>query len=375
MRRCGRDTMRWRAAQSRTASRQRQIPAMTKPTVTATALALTLLLAVAALPVLVAAAITGSAPPSQAAITEIPPAMLAHYQQAGTRCPDITWAILAGIGHIESGHGQNRIDPNTGDTIGPPIFSYQPVGADTDHGRYDNDPGRDWAVGPMQITPATFTAYATIGERRPAGAAPDPSNAWDAVATTASYLCDLAQLLTGAGIARIIAAYNCGPNSTRSCGTDYATQVLAAADRYQHGGSATGTPATGNIGTVIATALAQLGKPYVFGTQGPDTYDCAGLITYAYRAIGTNIPAYTFTQVTYGVAIPIDNIQAGDLIFTRGGVPPEDYGHVALAIGPDYEIQAPRTGDVVRIVQINRSRVQAVRRIADHEPTQTGVTR
>ena len=74
---------------------------MTKPTITATALALTLLLAVAALPVLVAAASTGSAPPSQTAITEIPPAMLAHYQQAGTRCPDITWAILEiGRAHV-----------------------------------------------------------------------------------------------------------------------------------------------------------------------------------------------------------------------------------------------------------------------------------
>ena len=336
---------------------------MTKPTVTATALALTLLLAAASLPVLVATAVAGSAPPSQAAITEIPPAMLAHYQQAGTRCPDITWAILAGIGHVESGHGQNRIDPDTGDTIGPPILGYQPVGADTDHGHYDNDPTSDWAVGPMQITPATFTTYATIGHRRPTGEPPAPSNAWDAIATAASYLCDLARLLAGAGIARIIAAYNCGPNAADSCGADYATQVIAVADRYQHGGNAIAMPATGDIGTVVATALAQLGKPYVFGTQGPDTYDCAGLITYAYRAIGINIPAYTFTQVTHGVAVPLDNIQAGDLIFTRGGVPVEDFGHVALAISNTHEIQAPRTGDIVRIIPIDRQRIQAARRL------------
>ena len=119
---------------------------MTKPTALATALTLMFLLAVAALPVLVATAIAQSTPRSQTAITEIPTAMLAHYQQAATRCPDIGWVILAGIGQIESGHGQNRINPDTGNTIGPPILSYQPVGVDTDHGHYDNDPTRDELV-------------------------------------------------------------------------------------------------------------------------------------------------------------------------------------------------------------------------------------
>ena len=150
---------------------------MNKLVVTLIALCTALALAFGALPIVVVNALASTAAPSQAAITEIPPTMLAHYQAEGGRCPAITWSTLAGIGHVESGHGQNRTDPDTGNTIGPPILSYQPVGDDTDHGHYDNDPTRDWAVGPMQITPATFTTYATIGHRRPTGEPPAPSNA------------------------------------------------------------------------------------------------------------------------------------------------------------------------------------------------------
>ena len=337
---------------------------MNKLVVTLIALCTALALAFGALPIVVVNALASTAAPSQAAITEIPPTMLAHYQAEGSRCPAITWSILAGIGEVESGHGQKRINPTTGDTIGSPILGFQHVGPDTDHGYYDHDPERDWAVGPMQITPATFDAYATIGTDRPAGTVPDPSNAWDAIATAANYLCDLDHTLGLPTIERVLTAYNCGPAAPQSCGGQYATQVVNTAGRYAGGAGVVAAGATGDVATVIATALAQLGKPYVFGTQGPDTFDCAGLITYAYRSIGIDIPAYTFTQVTYGTAVPVDQIQPGDLIFTRGGMPAEDFGHVALAISPTQEVQAPRTGDVVRVVAIGRRlQIQAVRRL------------
>ena len=58
------------------------------------------------------------------------------------------------------------------------------------------------------------------------------------------------------------------------------------------------TPA--DIQAVLAFALAQLGKPYVFGAEGPDTYDCSGLTKAAYHAIGIELPHYTGTQVTRG---------------------------------------------------------------------------
>jgi peptidoglycan DL-endopeptidase CwlO len=215
----------------------------------------------------------------------------------------------------------------------------------------------------MQFTPATWTAYATLGTERPAGAAPEIDNTWDSIATAARYMCELIALFPG-DLARSVGAYNCGPNAAPSCGASYASDVLAKADEYRNaGGGVVGQTYEGDIGIVIATALAQLGKPYVFGTQGPDTFDCSGLVTYVYRAIGIELPAYTFTLANYGVAVAPDDIQPGDLIFTRGGVPAEDYGHVAIAISNTQEIQAPRTGDVVKITSLP-SAPQAVRRIA-----------
>jgi cell wall-associated NlpC family hydrolase len=156
------------------------------------------------------------------------------------------------------------------------------------------------------------------------------------------------------------------PDLGSTCGATYATDVLAKADTYRNAtGGVVGQTYEGDIGIVIATALAQLGKPYVFGTQGPDTFDCSGLVTYAYRAIGIELPAYTFTLINYGTPIAADDIQPGDLIFTRGGIPAEDYGHVAIAINNTHEIQAPQTGDIVKITGVPRE-PQAIRRIATY---------
>ena len=119
---------------SRPLARVRQFPRVKKLAATLLSLCATGALAVVTIPVVLVNALASAGPPSQAAITEIPPGMLAHYQAEGGRCPAITWSTLAGIGHVESGHGQNRINPTTGDTIGPPILGYQPVGPDTDHG-------------------------------------------------------------------------------------------------------------------------------------------------------------------------------------------------------------------------------------------------
>jgi cell wall-associated NlpC family hydrolase len=121
--------------------------------------------------------------------------------------------------------------------------------------------------------------------------------------------------------------------------------------------------AADQVAAVVQAALDQLGKPYVFGSHGPDTFDCSGLITFAYRAAGIELPAYTLTQQKYGVEVAVDDMQPGDLIFGRGGNPIEDFGHVAMYIGVGKVVHAPRTGDVVKIANINHDNVQSIRRI------------
>ena len=134
------------------------------------------------------------------------------------------------------------------------------------------------------------------------------------------------------------------------------------------GATAVARPLSGDAATtdrVVRFALAQQGKPYVFGTKGPDTYDCSGLVSAAYSQVGIEIPAYTFTQATHGRAIDpaAEPIKPGDLIFVRGGRPPSDLGHVGIAISATEWVQAPRTGDVVKTGAIPTDRIQVVRRI------------
>lgn len=119
------------------------------------------------------------------------------------------------------------------------------------------------------------------------------------------------------------------------------------------------------VDTVVRFALAQQGKPYVFGTRGPDTYDCSGLMTAAYKEVGIDMPAYTFTQATLGRAVDpaTEPIKPGDMIFVRGGRPPTDLGHVGMAISATEWIQAPRTGDVVKVGPLPYDRIQVVRRM------------
>jgi cell wall-associated NlpC family hydrolase len=215
----------------------------------------------------------------------------------------------------------------------------------------------------MQITPPTWRTNATLGVNRPNGAVPDIDNAFDSIATAGNLLCSLLATFDG-DITRALQAYNCGPNASATCGESYATQVLKQAAAYGANVATTGGGLLpGQVGTVVNLALAQLGKPYVFGAVGPDTFDCSGLVVFAFRSVGITLPHYAATQATLGQAISTDSIEAGDLVFTRGGVPTHDLGHVGIAINPTQEVIAPSTGENVQIRNIVPSKVQAVRRI------------
>ncbi len=124
-------------------------------------------------------------------------------------------------------------------------------------------------------------------------------------------------------------------------------------------------PASKNVDTVVAFALAQAGKPYRFAAAGPDAFDCSGLVTAAYKQIGVRLPQYSALQATYGS--PVDwtkePIVAGDLVF----IADPDTGvihHAGIAVSSTQWIQAVRAGDVVRVGRMPAaSKIAAVRRI------------
>ncbi len=130
------------------------------------------------------------------------------------------------------------------------------------------------------------------------------------------------------------------------------------------------------VATAIFWALSQLGTSYVFGGSCTDPHgldpsthcDCSALVQQAYRAAGITIPRTTTDQIYAGTAITdVSQIQAGDLLFIPGANgTPQHPGHVGMAIGDGLLIQAPHTGDVVKITKVSQwaNQISIIRRVA-----------
>ncbi|MBP1782725.1 cell wall-associated NlpC family hydrolase [Micromonospora sp. HB375] len=130
-------------------------------------------------------------------------------------------------------------------------------------------------------------------------------------------------------------------------------------------------PADPQLRAVVSFALAQRGKPYVWGAEGPDSYDCSGLVMAAWAKGGVRIPRVTADQVHNGAAIPsLAAMRPGDLIFIPGSDGTMSRpSHVGMYIGVDrqgqqYLVQAPKTGDVVRVIAVSNwnQQVASIRR-------------
>jgi cell wall-associated NlpC family hydrolase len=106
----------------------------------------------------------------------------------------------------------------------------------------------------------------------------------------------------------------------------------------------------GVAGAAIAFALGEVGKPYVWGATGPNTYDCSGLILRAFQAAGINLPRVSRQQFYAGGHVSISQAQPGDLLFyATDPSDPATIHHVALYLGNDQMVEAPYTGEQVRV--------------------------
>ena len=123
--------------------------------------------------------------------------------------------------------------------------------------------------------------------------------------------------------------------------------------------------APSQLDTVLAFARAQLGKPYLFFSAGPEAYDCSGLTLGAYQQIGISLPHQSAAQSTKGTAVDwrAEAIRPGDLVFGFSSSNTTVISHVGIAISATQWIHAPRAGDVVKLGTIpSADRIQAVRR-------------
>lgn len=149
------------------------------------------------------------------------------------------------------------------------------------------------------------------------------------------------------------AAKETAPSTTTASSTEQSTtgstenQTTPSTDNGNGGGTVTPEPTTPDPvepekpvepelpnstgGSAISVAAAQVGKPYVWGAKGPNSFDCSGLVYYAFmQSSGRNVGGYTGAQESAGTRISVGEAQAGDLYFW--GSPGASY-HVAIATG------------------------------------------
>lgn len=101
-------------------------------------------------------------------------------------------------------------------------------------------------------------------------------------------------------------------------------------------------------GGAVGVAYDQLGKPYVWGAAGPDSFDCSGLTMYCYQVgAGISITHSSYDQANCGTPVSIGELQPGDILGFRG------WGHVGLYVGGDSFIEAPCTGEVVKVSSLS----------------------
>ena len=101
----------------------------------------------------------------------------------------------------------------------------------------------------------------------------------------------------------------------------------------------------------LRAAESRRGLPYSWGAAGPAAFDCSGLVQWAFAQAGISMPRVAADQARAGLAVPVSQLQPGDLLFYH--TDPTDPGyisHVAIYLGNGWMIQAPQPGMDVQVV-------------------------
>ena len=127
-------------------------------------------------------------------------------------------------------------------------------------------------------------------------------------------------------------------NTTSNRNNTTSSSSASVATKPSHSSSSTTTSGTNaNGGSIVSRAYSQLGKPYVWGACGPNSFDCSGFVSYcltgSYTRLGTTLTFMGWTRVS--------NPQPGDVVTTAT--------HCGIYIGNGQMIHAPHTGDVVKV--------------------------
>lgn len=302
----------------------------------------------------------------------IPAPVLEAYVQAAARledeyagCVGMTWPVLAGIGKVESNHVSGRQVSASGDVrpkmIGPRLDGSGAGGNTTPHhdsdgGEWDGDEVFDRAVGPMQFIPTTWASHGLDGN---GDGIADPHNIHDAMWSAAVYLCvshpdaEPVDFTDDEHLEAALLRYNLADW--------YVDKVVEHIETYSEI-AAQAAAQVPRVGSGVSTeqgraaaewALAQVGKPYIWGGTGPHAFDCSGLTMQAWKAAGVALPRVTTDQVNTGTRVDLSDLQPGDLLFYDTGAPGGSPSHVTMYVGGGQMVNAPRTGQSIRVEPVD----------------------
>ncbi|THA70359.1 glycoside hydrolase [Streptomyces sp. A0958] len=127
-------------------------------------------------------------------------------------------------------------------------------------------------------------------------------------------------------------------------GLEQKTTAQAQSALVASGALSSTRPPSAQGGAAVRYAVRQIGKPYVWGAEGPDSFDCSGLTSQAWASAGRTIPRTSQEQWRQLPGVPMNALRPGDLVvyFPKAT-------HVALYIGNGLVVQAPRPGSRVKV--------------------------
>ncbi|MFF2941875.1 NlpC/P60 family protein [Streptomyces niveus] len=289
---------------------------------------------------------------------QIPPEYVTWIEQAGGLCPEVSAPLVAAQIEAESGWDPTAVS----------------------HAN---------AQGLSQFIPGTWATWGVDAAGKDGSAEPDgvadPFTPGDAIMTQARYDCYLADTIRDMGIEGdltrlMLAGYNAGPGAVQQSGgvpgipetQGYVTKIISLMSKFTGnsggggGGDETAVDDDSFGGRVVAGAKKWLGTPYSWGGGGPEGpgrgfaqgantvgFDCSSLVQNAvYHASGgaTLLPRVSQVQVTVGEPVSREDIRPGDVVGFQLG---SSYDHIGIYIGQGQFIHSPKTGDVVKISNLD----------------------
>jgi peptidoglycan DL-endopeptidase CwlO len=131
-----------------------------------------------------------------------------------------------------------------------------------------------------------------------------------------------------------------------------ATKPSAAGVTLPAGGG--GAMTAVQLTTALRAAESKQGRPYVWGAAGPFSFDCSGLVQWSFAQAGVRMPRVAADQARTGPAVPVSQLEPGDLLFYHTDPTAPGYiSHVAIYLGNGWMIQAPQPGMSVQVVPAN----------------------